>query len=319
MSGEGDGVLEVPSINTGVETGYGPARFALGSDGEPRILVPCSADATHVDFDATSKLGVSVVKYSCGGRGAVFIDVTCREAALDAVFGELADEVLRRLSAGKSPVEAVTGTIADFKSLLMADPAGQVSLSMIVGLLGEMIVMRRMSGTTGDPVECWQGPWEQRHDFRAGPFAVEVKGSSRSDTSSVLIHGQDQLLPPTGGELVLVLVRMEPAVEGEISVGELFKSLVANGVDARKLRAGLAELGCLDPDDPDWNRHTFGLQSIAAWRVEEGFPRLTARETIAGVIPVGVQDLAYAVDLTHAAPYGMTDADLDVYLKGVTG
>lgn len=40
ISGKGDGILEVPSIDSGVETGFGTARYAIGAQGQPRLLVP---------------------------------------------------------------------------------------------------------------------------------------------------------------------------------------------------------------------------------------------------------------------------------------
>ncbi len=314
-AGLNDSLLEVPSISTGVQTGYGPVRLALGLDSELRVLVPCGEDTLFCEFDSSSRLTVEVVKYSCNGNKSLFIDITCREEALNAVFSELADEILRRLSDGKAPAEAVSGTISDFKILLKADPPASVSFSVVLGLLGEWAVLREMSRFGVNPADCWQGPWEQRHDFRAGNLALEVKTTSRSDSVSVKIAGHDQLLPPAAGELVLVLVRMEPVSNGRVTVGGLFGELINAGVKPLRLRAGLAELGCLDPYADEWNRNRFELQSMSAWRVVDGFPRLTHKEFPGGIIPPGVSRLSYVIDTTHAEEFSITSDDFTKYLK----
>lgn len=164
---------------------------------------------------------------------------------------------------------------------------------------------------------CWLGPWDQRHDFRAGNLALEVKSSNRSDSTTVQIHGPDQLLPPNSGKLVLVLVRMEPVEDGSVAVGGLFDKLISIGAARQRLREGLAELGCMDPYNKEWNRHRFKFHSMSAWRVSHGFPRLTPREIKGDEIPLGVKQLSYAIDTTHAENFRMTPADFKEYLKGM--
>ncbi|WP_193212970.1 PD-(D/E)XK motif protein [Luteolibacter marinus] len=316
-AGRGDGVIEVPSRSAGVETGYGPARFALGATGEPRLLVPFPSGARHPRFDSTNKLSIKVVVYAVGGSDRPFIDLTCMDRSLDAVFGELVKEILSRLSTGENPAQAVEGTIEDFRNLLLSEAASAVSREKVLGLLGELHLLGLMAEHSVDCAEAWTGPWEQRHDFRRLGRAIEVKSSARSDARTVSIHGIDQLLPPAGGELVLVHVRMEPAAEGSIQLSRQVTELTGKGVDVRRLMEGLAELGCLDPDDETWNQHRFELEGVSSWQVRGGFPKLTENEMASGQCPPGISNLSYRIDLSAAGEFELAPRELATYLEAL--
>ena len=315
QAGKGDGTIEVPSRTTGVETGFGPARYALGPAGELRLLIPCSPGSQRRNLGATPKLDVSVVRYQLGGKQAPFIDLMCTDGSLDAVFAELVGEVLSRLAAGSSPEDATAGTISDFRELLISDARGEASRSAIIGLLGELHVLEMISLKSPDAVRAWTGPFELRHDFRRGVLAIEVKTSARSDATSVTINGSDQLLAPAGGKLSLVHVRMEQTDGGEMRVEAMFENLVSMGVDRKQLLKGLAEAGCIDPSDAAWNRLAFSMQGCDAFGVAEGFPRIVSDMFVNGAFPDGISKLGYQVDLGHAAGCRMTEAELDRYLE----
>ncbi|MCK5746278.1 PD-(D/E)XK motif protein [Oricola sp.] len=314
-AGQGDGTLEVPSRTTGVETGFGPARYAVGPGGEPRLLIPFSSGSLRRDPGTASKLDVSVVRYQLSGRSAPFIDLTCIDRALDAVFAELVGEVLARLAAGAGPEDAAVGTISDFRELLVGVPEEEASKAAIIGLLGELYVLKRLCQQRPDAIAAWTGPFELRHDFRRGIDAFEVKSSARSDASTVTINGFDQLLPPAGGRLVLVHLRMEQGDKAELRVEALVKELLALGIDSDRLAKGLAEIGCLDPSHPSWNRVSFSLQGLDTYRVENGFPRIVKDLFSTGETPPGITKFSYEIDLAHAANCRMSSAEFDTCLK----
>jgi hypothetical protein len=314
QSGKGDGTLEVPSRTTGVETGFGPARYAIGARGEPRLLIPCFAGSQKRNLGATPKLDVSVTRYMLAGKQAPFIDVMCSDRNLDSVFTELVREILARLASGSSPEDATEGTISDFRELLIADARGEASRAAIVGLLGELHILKKLSRKEHDAVRAWTGPFELRHDFRRMLLALEVKTSSRSDATRIVISGSDQLLPPAGGRLALVHLRIEQADAGELCVEAAFDELTSMGADHALLLRGLSELGCADPRDSSWNRLSFSIQGCDAYRVEDGFPRIVPDHFPDARFPDGISRLEYEVDLGHAGDFRMTDAEFDDYL-----
>jgi hypothetical protein len=304
-----------PSCLIKVDTGYGNARFALGPNDETRLLIPCSDNDLGLNLNAAGNITVGFVSYNIDSRKQRFIDLLCRERSLEVVFGDLADVLLARLHEGSGPSEAVEKTITDFRRLLNSTTASAVNKITIVGLLGELIVLRSLAMHDPDCIGAWLGPWDQRHDFRCKTKSLEVKTSSRSDATEVHVNGIDQLRPPTGGELVLAHVCLEISADGSIFLSSLFDQLLEAGVDSLRLMDALAELGCLDPNDDSWNLLRFETQSIKAWRVKAGFPRLTGEEIRPEIDLSGVSELQYKVDLSQASNYQISRAEYDAYLS----
>lgn len=229
--GGGDGVLEVPSIDSGVSTGFGNVRFAIGSEGQPHLLVSAAELRAGIGLSSTPKLAVTLARFTLSGKGTQFVDVRCLDRSLDPVFADLAVEILRRIEDGTPPIVSVSGTIQDFRELLRERRQVEIPHGRLLGLVGELTILERMAGYSPDAVQTWMGPYELRHDFRRAVHAVEVKTSGRSDQTKVSINGADQLAPPSGGTLALAHIRMERAEAGELSVGALYKQLLGHGVD----------------------------------------------------------------------------------------
>ena len=311
-TGEGDGAIEVPSLSSGVETGFGPVRFAIGPEGQPRLMVPCGSGTALKAEASNGKLSVTMSRYDVSGRKALFLDVMCIERALDAVFAELADEIVHRVAGGQAPVDAVEGTISDFRDLLRDEEWPEIPDEKILGLIGELVVLRSLVGISPRAVEAWTGPYEQRHDFRRREHAIEVKTSSRADAASVSISSCEQLSEPAGGSLVLVHVRVERADSGHLSVSGLSSEIVAGGVRRQALEKALAAMGCLAPDSPEWNRIRYELEGLSGYRVAPGFPRITSAQFPGGVLPDGIESIVYSIDLGIARQFLLSADELSL-------
>lgn len=318
-SGGGDGVIEVPSIDSGISTGYGTARYAIGAQGQPRVLVPIGGLTSTRALASTPKLSVSMTNYLVSGKGTLFIDIMCLDRALDLVFAELAEEILRRINEGHPPLKAVMASIDDFRELLKETSHSEIPESVILGLVGELEVLRRLTICNEAAVESWTGPYELRHDFRVGVHALEVKTSGRSDATRVSIHGIDQLAPPAGGTLHLAHVCLERADSGPLSVSTIFDSLIRLGADKALLRKGLDVLECSDPHSEEWNRLTFTLEGLKLYCISEGFPRIITSSFAEGSLPKGITALEYQIDLSHAQPFELSPADCELAIKRIAG
>lgn len=308
-------MLEVPSFPTDVSSGYGFVRFALGPASEPRLLVPVAPNARLPMNGDAGRLTVKLSRFSVGGRKTSFVDLMSTDRALDSVFAELAIAVLNRIGSGISPVDAIEGTVSEFRELLWESDQEQLPSPTIYGLIGELIVLRDLVGLDPSAVQSWIGPYEERHDFRRGTNALEAKATSRVDSSVVMISSVEQLTEPTGGTLSLIHVGIERADGGDISVGTLYDDLVAAGIDRKVLQNGLNEIKCFDPKSSEWNRLRFNLESVTAYRVEEGFPRISSRLFPGGALPNGVSRVEYSVDLHSAAAFLLSRAELTLVLK----
>lgn len=299
-SGRGDGILEVPSRATPVTTGYGQVRLAIGPLGEPRLLVPIGGPTRASATAGGRNLLLTRSSFRASGKLEHFIDITLRNPRLTRVFTELVEEILKRLESGEGPETAVHGTIQDFRNLLAQTPEGEISLTMLCGLIGELVILERLTTLLPAAIDGWNGPIRQRHDFRRHDIAIEVKTSLRSDASRVTIHGPEQLMPPHDGRLFLAHVRIEPAGDGRLSVASLRRAIIEHGADELILDAGLGELGCRDPEAEEWNAKRFVLEGIDIYSLSAGFPSITPISFTGGILPSGIVALTYQIDLASA-------------------
>lgn len=309
------GPLEVSSIPMPVDTGFGPVRYALGRNGEARLLVPCGSASRPITAKPSDRLFVSQTSLRLDGKRVNFVDVVCVAQELDPVFADLTQEIVRRINAGHPPIEAVDSSIADFRALLDASLPRGVDSSALIGLLGELLVLRELAAVQPMAVSAWQGPSGQRHDFRSATRAIEVKTSARSDAQRVTVHGIDQLEQPDGGELVLVHVKLERAASGEIFVKALVDELLHLQVDASALRAVLAEFGCADPDASEWNVRKFCREGTDWYQIAPGFPRIVGESFSGGGLPASISGLTYSVDLAAASKWRMASAEVTHFIQ----
>lgn len=312
----GDGKLEVPSLSTGVDTGYGPALYAVGPNGEPRLLVPFAPGSVTKDLGSGPNLFAGVSNFQIDGHSVSFLDVMVADRKLDQVFAELVGEILVRLREGLSPPKAVSGTISDFRTLLHGQVRKDVSFNELMGVVGELLVVKRLVDLKPEAVASWTGPFGQRHDFRREDKSLEVKTSGRTDATRLAINGFHQLHPPEGGMLHLVHVRLERAAAGDLSVSKLCSSILEAGADRETLMSALNRIGCDDPFIDQWNHTQFSFEGLDIYRVEAGFPRLTPKQFVQGKLPEGVVAVSYEIDLSHARTFLVPHDVAPKILKG---
>ena len=299
---------EVPSLLSGIDADVGPVRFALGRNGEGRLLVPISTSERVPAIAETPTLRIVDEHYSFGRTSWRFLDLTCLVPELDRVFGEVADEIVARISAGHGAMRACTSTLGEFRMLLVPKGAS-VPAERLVGLIGELLLLDELLDIESSAIELWRGPLGDRHDFRGGALAAEVKTTSRTSNQTLHVTSIDQLLEPRLGELRLVRYTLEEAAGAELSLGALFSRVSAKSGNPLRIRDLLARMDCPDPLAEEWNVSSFQLESSQSYRVDESFPRLIATSLSAGALPAGVSKVRYDVDLAAAEHARLTPAE----------
>ena len=174
------GGIEIPTLSTGVSTVVGQVRFAIGPNGEPRVLLPLDDQESPDKIRGGSALSIAVSSFSYKGRIIRFLDLICQSADLETVFGEVVDEMLTRIASGVGCVDAARSTIEDFRSLLVRTGTTSIDKARIAGLIAELLVLNRLLDHSSAAWRAWTGPAGQRHDFRAGDTSLEVKASPSS-------------------------------------------------------------------------------------------------------------------------------------------
>ena len=299
--------LEIPTFPTGVKTQAGAARLALGEHGEPRLLLPLDRRETVPSFGEAPSLRILVSSYVTDGRPLRYLDLTCMVTELDAVFSEVAAEVLSRLESGQGCGPAAQSTIQDFRRLLLRSPS--VATTTITGLVGELLVLSRLLERASDAWRTWRGPLGDRHDFRSGDHALEVKTSSRIAASTITVSSIEQMAPPSSGSLHLLHILLEETAAGQLSISTLGRAVLNRADEPNRIRDCLAALGCDDVDSPQWNTTPFRLEAQTYYLVDDLFPRLTPNMLPEGVVPAGVSDVTYQIDLATAAQSRCNEAE----------
>ena len=299
--------LEIATLATGVRTQAGAARLALGEHGEPRLLLPLGRGDAVPSFGEAPSLRILVSSYVTDGKPLRYLDLTCMATELEAVFSEVAAEVLSRLGSGQSCVAAALSTIEDFRRLLLRSQT--VATTTITGLVGELLVLSRLLDRASDAWRTWRGPLGDRHDFRSGDHALEVKTSSRVSASTITVSSIEQMAPPSGGSLHLLHNLLEETVAGELNISTLGRAVLRRAREPNRIRDCLAALGCDDVDSPQWNTTSFRLEAKTYYLVDDLFPRLTPNMLPKGMVPAGVSDITYQIDLATAVQSRCNEAE----------
>jgi hypothetical protein len=231
-----------------------------------------------------------------------------------AAFGETLVE--HRLS-GVTAEASFRRAIEDFRKLTASATGDQ--RSALVGLLGELMTLERLVEVDGSGLDAWMYPDLERHDFRMGTIALEVKTTLRAQagTSEVRISSIDQLEPPAGGSLFLRFMRLERNPIGNISLADLLTRIAGKLGAARGEELQGRIRGVALPDSL-WS-DKYSVLDLESYRVEPAFPRLTFDRLVGSKLDEGVRRVSYDLDLAHAASFRCTNEFADAALLGGAG
>jgi hypothetical protein len=295
----------------GVATGFGSARLGIDDEGLPQLLLPVAQGAKLPRGNGPPLLRALLVRLADRDGARSYLVVTCLDRRLERGFADLVESVLGRVQAGDGSLAAYTSAVEDFRALFTQVPRDRVEEWRIRGLVAELLQLERLVTLDPRAVQLWFGPDRDRHDFRGGQDAIEVK-SARRQGGNVTINGLEQLASPAGGSLLLRRYVLEPSPGGADSVAAIWRRLLAVGAPSSDLLDRLKAMECPDPDAPGWNQVAFNLEGSDTFRVADGFPRLT-RSSFAQGVPAGVSDVTYAIDLGQAAHFTVGDAELQAF------
>ena len=141
----------------------------------------------------------------------------------------------------------------------------------------------------------WSGPFGGVVDIRTPTTDYEVKSTISRYGSVINISGQFQLAASSGKPLQLIHFRFEPVDEG-LSIDLVCDRLVALGIDAAVLERALQRLGM--EAGCSARKEAYNLLEALSYSVDDSFPRITPASFRGGVLPAGVVQFEYSVDLS---------------------
>ncbi len=176
----------------------------------------------------------------------------------------------------------------------------------LAALYAELRVLEALidAGVDG-ALALWTGPDEEPHDF-TGLLGgdIEVKSTLSPDRTTVMINGIDQLDSPEGGDLLLLVMRLErdhsdkadrlrsliSRIEPHVDEVAFLRKLAGAGYDFSD--NGEDESGSIPSREP-----AFLVIETMCHRVDANFPRLVPSNLVEGALADGTDRLRYRVDL----------------------
>ncbi len=170
-----------------------------------------------------------------------------------------------------------------------------------VGLIGELVVLRRLIRNDSTLLATWTAPDDGLHDFELAGHALEVKATLGA-AATLHISGLDQLDTSGLSRLDLLHVRLAETSDGqclEDMIQEITACLVHNAA-RRDFDNALLRRGLMPDDVSARNAPRASVRMLTAFAVEKGFPRL-----VRASVPLAVAEADYKLELRGIEDYSI--------------
>ena len=293
---------ELKAMPTSVRVEAGAVMIAIDSARRRHLLVP--VDRLEDVIEDSRSQGCRVTARPLVGHGAgQFADLVCVRRDGFEVFGLLINDVLARIENGSRPPGSVCAeTLEDWRELLGSGGRQGLGPSQLLGLFGELWVLRRLVKISPSAIASWLGPLGTPHDFSFGATALEVKTTSSATGTACQIHGVTQLAAPRHSVLHLAFLRVEQRPGTGQTVADLIAELRTLGVAPEPLRERLDAVEYLETQKDPCATRQWSAVDFRVWRVADSFPRIVPGSFVGGALPPGVVGLNYVIDLAAAGP-----------------
>lgn len=247
-----------------------------------------------------------VVHVVCNQRenGEYAIILELGRPDFDEVFGRLCQDLVdaTRNATPATGGEVLLRRLGRWRKLLEVGQRTTLSEMALRGLIGELwffqhVALARLSVEAA--VQAWIGPLDAPQDFIVGQDVFEVKTCAPS-AQNVTIASLQQLDAAPLFLVAVWLVAAAPNDAGAFSVAQFVRtirgSVEVSASATTEFALRLAEAGYTDAED--YERTWYRVTHVQCFQVRDDFPRLTRT-----MVPAGVGDAKYTVDLGACAPY----------------
>lgn len=238
------------------------------------------------------------------------------------IFYRLCLDIMGAAADADSEREALAATLARTWRWhhLLRGGDGRLSSEELKGLIGELLVLERLllsRLSAMDAVSSWRGPLDAPKDFELGRIALESKARRGAATPFVAISSEHQLDTSGVDALFLHVVELDEAPEDDAGS---FTAL--DIVDRIRLQILCTDPGAVDKydslliaagfrRDDDYSDSRWVEGKSRLYRVDPGFPRISADE-----VSAGITNVRYSVALKECEPFLCDERTLEVALKG---
>ena len=147
-----------------VSAGGADMRVAVDRDGFRHLLVPVPDELPRDGQSAALTLEPRLL--AVDGTPVLYADLKCLDTRLSLVFERLVTDVVGRVESGDRPERALPLALNQWRELFQGGPP-EFTVERVIGLIGELQVLLRLSGSTGEDraLDAWWGPDGHPHDF----------------------------------------------------------------------------------------------------------------------------------------------------------
>lgn len=270
-------------IETGIQLSRGPIRCFKSANGEIGLLIPLSEKALESFKPDRNTSAIHLV--ADDNWTSSNIKFVLRDSSQNEIFYLFVDEVLAFLGTLESEdnvASELNRYLEKWRRFFKPKPARGLSKDLEVGLLCELELLKSfLDSGREDAVIGWMGPDKAHHDFDFEDFSVECKATRSNESTTVTIHGDDQLIPKENKRLYLVIRRYRADTAGTLHLLELIKEITSRLTSNVSLfldqldKTGIDFLGI-----PSEQFTRYEPIETIEFDVVEGFPHLTVNDPL---------------------------------------
>ncbi|MEA9984612.1 PD-(D/E)XK motif protein [Subtercola sp. RTI3] len=260
-------------------------RVAVDSNDGRHLLVELLTDVFQPGTG--QHLSESIRSLKFGDDVRTYLDISVADPRLTPEFDMLIVDVL---SEEEISAIRVHEALDRWRTLFRLLALRIMPRERILGLAGELFLLRAMLLKRPDLVAAWKGPAGGIHDFEIDRACIEVK-SVTPRSASVTIHGLKQLEIDRAVPLLLVTCVFEEVVGGP-TIADRIEEIRGLAVNQLAFEEALRRSGWTDASAPG---PRFELIDAFVVRVGLDTPRLLPAESDG--VPVGIIGAEYEIDL----------------------
>lgn len=290
--------------------------ICVGRDTNTRrhFLVPLPLENTGPPSFKSSGLLVYARPLLREGTERVYLDLVCLCSSSNDIFSHLVLDVLQRMRPDEPDAAKICCAVLEEWKELFGFGAAGMGKEQTTGLVGELVILERLTALNPSALMYWDGPAGGIHDFRHGRRGLEVKASALRHGRLFSISGHQQLEAPSGGDLHFAALKLEQNPGGAISIPVLLEKIRRHGVSPSLLLKKLSDIGYAQGESVQADAARFDVSECRFYSVDGQFPRVIASTFIGGQPPSGVVKISYTIDLSADVPTPLAAETVDSFL-----
>ena len=284
--------------------------LCITQDGHPGILLRNPGGRAPLPNPGCGRLVVKREQLlRKGSQLDDYIRIECLESGLEIPFALLVSQVVSHLASGATPSKACMDAVLEFRRLLSRNGGLLPSEDEIIGLVGELLLLKRLVSASPRLWQGWNGPLGSTRDYSWGTVDIEAKASRLASDSRLTVNGLEQLEPEEGRDLLIHHSVLTNNPVGTIDVPGLVDEIRGQISDIESFDTRLVSAGFLSEQRDLWLEHRFTLHGSHIYRVSEDFPRIRKSDFPDGSLPAGVTKLRYDILLSNCSDFRLSASE----------